>query len=518
MISQNKVYSAASMKRIDHYAINTLGIPSLTLMETAAKAVVRAAEEEFGSLKGQKCAVFCSMGNNGGDGMAIARLLLDLGAQVLCLSMGDRAKITPDRAEMELRLLDVGGTVTEYRAEEDISAQIKSCDFIFDAMLGIGFHGALRSPLLQAAMDISDSQAKVIAVDIPTGVNSDTGHCSEYAVKADLTVTFTAPKAGLLLTPGCFNTGKLKIVDIGIPQEALDTETALCQVVDEALVGSSIPARCQDTHKGDYGKILMLCGSVGFTGAAVMASKAALRSGAGLVYVGVPEKVYPIVAAQSQEAMVFPLPCDEKGRLTLDALPEILERLNKCDACLLGPGLGRSKELDRLVAEIICTSAKPLVIDADGINALAENIDILSHAKGDIVLTPHDGELKRLGGSTDDRLSSARSFASEHNCTLVMKGHRTITAGAEGAPLLNTTGNAGMATGGSGDVLAGIIASFIGQGLRLPGTGSAAGAAALAVWVHGRAGDLCAQELGQHGMLPTDMIEALPRVIKAVAE
>lgn len=519
MVSQTKVYSAASMKRIDNYAINTIGIPSLTLMERAAAAVVEAATVEYGELRGKKCLVFCSSGNNGGDGMAIARLLTRCGADVSCFLAGSREKMTPDCAEMERRFKNIQGTVTELGQDTDLGPSIASADFIFDAMLGIGFHGDLRFPVSKAAEAIMEPhKAKLIAVDIPTGVNSDTGETSKLAIKADMTVTFSAPKAGNLLSPGSIYGGKLRIVDIGIPQEAFDTEEPLCMAAGKDFIISGIPTRYPDTHKGNYGKILMLCGSVGFTGAAVMASKAALRSGAGLVYVGVPEKVYPIVAVKSDEAMVFPLPCDDAGRLSLNALPEILRRMDKCDVCLLGPGLGRSKELDILTAEIVKHSTKPLVIDADGINALAENIDILSHAMCPVVLTPHDGELKRMGGSTHDRVSSARSFVKEHRCTLVMKGHRTITASYEDLPIVNTTGNAGMAVGGSGDVLAGIIASFIGQGLHPAGYSSIAGAAAMAVWVHGMAGDLCARELGQQGMLPTDMINALPRVIKGVTE
>ncbi len=500
------IYSAQSMKNIDGYAINTMGIPSDTLMETAAESVFEKAQAHFGTVNGRRCAVFCGSGNNGGDGVAIARLIIQNGGDVKCFLVGKQEKMTADCQLMEKRLEAVGGCVDIF---DDSAARdwLGNCFMVFDAMFGIGLNSNMRSPASDAVSLINSCGAKVVSVDIASGVASDSGAIMGCAVNADLTVTFTAPKAGHLLTPGCFHQGQLEVVDIGIPPEAVSTEDPIAISADGSLVMPMLSQRPQDSHKGDFGKLLIIGGSVGFTGAPTMAAKAALRCGSGLVYLAVPEKIYSISAVKNDEAMVFPLPCDSEGRLTTDALPEILRRMGKSDVCLIGPGLGQSDELDNLICEIVSNSTIPLVIDADGINCLSRNIDILKSAKCPIVLTPHDGELARLGGSSDHKLQGAKSFASAHGCILVSKGHRTVTAAPDSRAVINTTGNAGMAVGGSGDVLAGMAASLIGQGLP------PFEAAFAAVWLHGRAGDLCADLIGQYGMLPTDIIDALPGLL-----
>ena len=271
----------------------------------------------------------------------------------------------------------------------------------------------------------------------------------------------------------------------------------------------TLPRREQNTHKGDYGKCLIIAGSVGYTGAASLASHAAVRTGAGIVFLGVPEPVYEISAVKNDEAVVFPLPSDGKT-LSYGALDDIMQRLSACDVCLLGPGLGRSDGVDRVVWDVVRSSNLPLVLDADGINAAAANINILREAKCPVVLTPHEGEFLRLGGDVEKlgREKAAASFAEKHGCVLVLKGHRTVTAFPDGKLFLNTTGNAGMAKGGSGDVLAGMLAALIGQGIPLEK------AVPAAVWLHGRAGDLAAEKFGEYSMTPSDMIDFLPEAIK----
>ncbi|MBE6991859.1 MAG: NAD(P)H-hydrate dehydratase [Ruminococcaceae bacterium] len=500
------VYSAQSMKNIDGYAINTLGIPSDTLMETAAGLVFAKAEAAFGSVEGKTCAVFCGSGNNGGDGVAVSRLILENGGRVRCFLVGKRKKMTTDCRLMEQRLESKGGKVEDFDYAE-VKAYLENCDLVFDAMFGIGLNSDMRSPGDDAVSLINESAAKVVAVDISSGVCSDTGKIMGCAVNADLTVTFTAPKAGHILPPGCFCRGQLEVVDINIPAEAIATEEPIAKAADSSLIASLLPPRPQDSHKGDFGKVLIIGGSIGYTGAPSMAAKAALRCGSGLVFLGVPERIYTISAVKNDEAMVFPLPCDDSGRLTTAALPEILDRLNKADVCLIGPGLGQSEELDKLVWQIVSRSNIPLVIDADGINALSRNINVLKTAACPVVLTPHDGEFARLGGNVSDKVRGAKDFAVANGCTLVSKGHRTVTSAPDGNTVINTTGNAGMAAGGSGDVLAGMVASLMGQGL------SPFDAAFSAVWLHGKAGDLCAGMIGQYGMLPTDIIDALPGLL-----
>ncbi len=284
------------------------------------------------------------------------------------------------------------------------------------------------------------------------------------------------------------------------------------EVTREALSGF-LPKRRRESHKGDYGKALLICGSVGFTGAAFFAAEAAVRSGAGLVFLGVPREIYTVAAVKCNEAMPFPLPSDENGRLSGEAETQILERLEKCDVCLIGPGLGRSAGVSKAVYSIVRSSKVPLVVDADGLNALSENINILDEAACPVILTPHEGEFLRLGGALEDgRAEGAGAFAEKHGCTVVLKGSGTVTAFPDGRLLRNTTGNPGMAKGGSGDVLSGIIAALLAQKLGFMDS------VAAAVWLHGRAGDICRARYGEYSMTPTDLIKALPSAFLELAE
>lgn len=281
----------------------------------------------------------------------------------------------------------------------------------------------------------------------------------------------------------------------------------LWRVTSARDIDNWLPERDPNGHKGDFGKLLLVCGAVGYAGAPMLAARAALRTGAGLVYLGVPQSIYPIVAGAVAEAVVFPLP-DRDGMLDLAALPLLKERLCDCDACLIGCGLGRSESVTRLVAALLSESRCPTVVDADGINALQGHIDILRGTSCPVILTPHDGEFRRLGGQPDgDRRAEVVRFVRQTGTTLLLKGHRTLICGS-GEHYVNRTGNAGMATGGSGDALAGIMTALLGLGLP------PVRAAAAAAWLHGAAGDLCARELGQYAMLPSDLIERLPRLLK----
>lgn len=287
----------------------------------------------------------------------------------------------------------------------------------------------------------------------------------------------------------------------------IEGDSMKIQELNRQSVLSILPERDPFGHKGSFGKVLLLCGSRGFTGAAYLAAMGALRSGAGLVYLGVPESIYAIEAVKLNEPVVFPLP-DKEGKLSEEAVPEIRKRLPAMDAVLVGCGLGISEGTLAVVKAVLENAACPVVLDADGINVLSGHMDILRGRQYPTILTPHDGEFRRVGGSVgDDRMASAGAFASEFGCVLLLKGHRTcITDGQTG--YVNGTGNPGMAVGGSGDVLAGILTGLLGQGME------PLKAAACAAWLHGAAGDLCASELGQYAMLPTDMLSALPRLLK----
>ena len=280
------------------------------------------------------------------------------------------------------------------------------------------------------------------------------------------------------------------------------------EVTSQEFVDQLLPVRDREAHKGMFGRVLLLCGSVGFTGAAAMAAKAALRTGSGLIFLGVPERIYPILAVKLDAPMVFPLPDDGFGRLSADGVPEILWRLQNCDACLIGPGLGRSADILTIVKEILGAYHGPVVLDADGINALDGHIDVLRGTDCPIVLTPHEGEFTRLGGQLQlGRQQAALQMAQETGAVVLLKGHRTVIT--DGVRLfVNQTGNPGMAVGGSGDVLSGILVSLLGQGLP------ALEVAAAAAWLHGAAGDLGAKEIGEYGLAPEDLICRIPRLLK----
>ena len=494
-----KLLTAAQMKQMDSYAINTLGIPSTLLMERAAKGVADAAERflpETGA-----AVILCGSGNNGGDGVAAARFLIKRGHSVHCFLVGKREKMSADCAEMERRLNEYGSSLIDYPGlSGDFKALTAGSDVIIDALFGTGLNSDLRPDTAELVEFINSLPVPVVSADIPSGVHTDSGFIMRKAVNADITVTFTSLKPGLCLTPGSVCAGETVIHDIGIPHEVFESAESAVFSVDADFSDRVIPHRKRDSHKGDYGKVLIISGSTGYTGAPVLAARAAVRSGAGLVFLGVRPEVYPITAARLSSPVVFPA---EKSE-------DIAKRLESCTACLIGCGLGTDETAEDLLYSVIRNSRVPLVIDADGISLVARNIDILDEAVCPVILTPHDGEFARLGGdlTSSDRLTAARDFAKAHNCVLVLKGYRTVTAFPDGRAYINLSGNPGMAKGGSGDVLAGVIVSLLGQ-LR-----DVEKAVPAAVYLHGAAGDTAAGKLGEYGMAPDDIVDALPLVLK----
>ena len=503
-----KLSSSARMREIDRHVIEDLGVPGTTLMANAAEHIAAAAMERLAL--GGRAAIFCGTGNNGGDGIGAAACLMEKGVPVRVFLVGAKEKLTPDSIAMLERLTALGGALERYSGAADIEGYVNGCDVIIDAMFGIGLNSDLRGDALAAANMINASGSFVIAADIPSGVHADTGAILGAAVKADLTVTFSLAKPGHFIEPGCIRRGELYIRDIGIPRDIIDAEIGeVFAVMQEDIC---LPRRASDSHKGDHGRCLIIAGSVGYTGAPALCARAASRMGAGLVFLGVPEPIYNIMAVKLDEEMPFPLPGDGNGRLAAGAGGEILRRADDCDVCLIGPGLGRSPEITGLVSTVIRTAKSQIVLDADGINAIAGNTGILTEAARPPVLTPHMGEFLRLGGdmSSGDRLSAARGFAREHGCVLVLKGHRTITAMPDGTAYINTTGGPAMAKGGSGDVLAGMIAALIGQKLPIKDALTAA------VYIHGMAGDMCAAESGDYSVIASDIIAMLPRATKGL--
>ena len=531
-----KLFTAAQMKEIDRIAIEGRGIPSTLLMERAAMAIVKEVlslplqrnpkncafgfvypsrtgrkptkeemeklEADFWANKQPSAVVFCGPGNNGGDGIAAARFLLREGWNVKCVLVGKREKMTEDSREMERRLVEAGGVLEDFDPEN--RAKYIGYDIAIDALFGIGLNSELRPDAAQAVKDMKTARW-IVSADIPSGVHADTGKVFDRAVKADVTVTFSAGKPGLYVGEGAVHAGRIVVADIGIPQDLLEGG---CGVV--VTPRPELRRRKRDAHKGQFGKLFILAGSVGYTGAPVLASRAAVRAGAGLVTLAVPQEVYPIVAVKCDEAMVWPWS---------EQYEEILEKAAACDAALIGPGLGQGPRAEELVLALIRDLTCPVVLDADGLNIVSKHIDVLDKREGLTILTPHDGEFARLSGCTlpiEDRLNAAMDFAEKHHCVLILKGHRTITAVWNRHCAVNTTGNPGMARGGAGDALAGLMAGLLVQ--RKVQNPAYLDRVPDAVWLHGRAGDLAAADKGEYGMNIGDLIEQIPYAMKECEE
>lgn len=519
-----RLSTAAQMKEMDRRAIEERGIPSPVLMERAARHVaeeaVRFLERENGSCgrRPYRAAVFCGPGNNGGDGAAAARFLAERGLETRAFLVGSREKMTADTRLMEERLAQAGLALEDWQTEEQ-KDWCACADLILDALLGVGLRGEVRPGVKETILWLDSLDKPVLAVDIASGIHSDTGEVMGAALHAAVTVTFTLPKFGHLEGQGGYYTGELKTADIGIPEDVVEQVLAekddegkapVFEACDGACAGRLLPRRRPDGHKGTFGRVSITGGSIGLTGAPVLASRGAARCGSGLIFLGVPESIYPVTAASCLEVMPSPL-SDQNGRISSRAFFQILERLNSCDAGLIGPGLGRSQELSLLVCKLLEQTAVPLVLDADGLYAVKDRKELLRQRqeKGLVtILTPHEGEFAYLGGDLSlGRRRAALRFAERYGCILALKGPATVTASPDGRVYINTTGNNGMAKGGSGDVLAGMVLSFLGQGME------PVEAAALAVYLHGLAGDLCRDRLGEYGMLPGDLAEEIPAAI-----
>ena len=519
-----RLSTAAQMKEMDRRGIEEKGIPSPVLMERAARHVaeeaVRFLERENGSCgrRPYRAAVFCGPGNNGGDGAAAARFLAERGLETRAFLVGSREKMTADTRLMEERLAQAGLALEDWQTEEQ-KDWCACADLILDALLGVGLRGEVRPGVKETILWLDSLDKPVLAVDIASGIHSDTGEVMGAALHAAVTVTFTLPKFGHLEGQGGYYTGELKTADIGIPEDVVEQVLAekddegkapVFEACDGACAGKLLPRRRPDGHKGTFGRVSITGGSIGLTGAPVLASRGAARCGSGLIFLGVPESIYPVTAASCLEVMPSPL-SDQNGRISSRAFFQILERLNSCDAGLIGPGLGRSQELSLLVCKLLEQTAVPLVLDADGLYAVKDRKELLRQRqeKGLVtILTPHEGEFAYLGGDLSlGRRRAALRFAERYGCILALKGPATVTASPDGRVYINTTGNNGMAKGGSGDVLAGMVLSFLGQGME------PVEAAALAVYLHGLAGDLCRDRLGEYGMLPGDLAEEIPAAI-----
>jgi len=516
-----KILTAAEMREVDRLTTEKYGVPSLTLMESAGNSVAEFIQARFPNFKSRPIVVLCGKGNNGGDGFGAARHLLKMGAKVRVHLIGDARVVKGDAAANLKRWKRIGKITGEGGAEIGGALRFRGDEIIVDALLGTGVRGPIEGPLTQIVSAINQHPpgCAVVAVDVPSGLNADSGKGPGPVVAADYTVTFTAPKPGLLLGAGPRHTGELVVREIGSPP-ALVEETGKGKLRWSAVrefAQFAIPRKASG-HKGDYGHALIVAGSVGKSGAAVMAGTAALRAGAGLVTVATPEPVLPIVAGHAPEIMTEPLAATITGTISERCLQGgLFGKLLEGKRVLgMGPGLTTQRETQEFVHSVVTSRATvPIILDADGLNAFGGCSGELRSAKGLLAITPHPGEMARLlGCSTKDvqakRIEIALKAAMDWNACVVLKGYQTVTAVPDGRAWINSTGNPGMATGGTGDVLTGILAGLTAQ----YGADSWPELLAFGVYLHGLAGDIAYADTGGAPLMATDLIRCLPRAFR----
>ena len=512
------IFTAAEMRALDARAIRELGIPGGRLMDAAGSGAAGLITRWLTPIRGRHVVVVCGKGNNGGDGFVVARRLRTRGAAVQVFLTARRDEVEGDAAAA---LAGWRGRVEAIDAGPDPGALVRAlerADAVVDALLGTGLTGPARGQVAVAIEAINEAGRRgvaVFALDLPSGLGSDDGALLGPTVKATRTITFAGLKRSLLLHPAAAQTGPVDVVDIGVPAGEVARGITTWRL-EAADVRRYFPPREVDAHKGRFGHLLIVAGSLGKTGAAVLAGRAALRSGVGLCTIAAPASQQPIVAAHAPEYMTEALPETAAGTLALAARERILDLARRVDAVALGPGLSLHPETQELARTLIVEIERPLVADADALGALAGHLDLLRRALGPRALTPHPGEMARmLGVGTDvvqgDRLEVTRSFGRDHRVGLALKGAGTVIGGPDARVAVNPTGNPGMAKGGSGDVLTGIVGALLARGL------DPVGALEAGCYLHGLAGDLTAAERGEIAMIAGDIVEKLPAALQALA-
>jgi len=492
-----KVASVSQMRAIDNATINKYGIAGGVLMENAGVCVV---SEVFDNTNANSFVVLCGKGNNGGDGSVVARHLYNKGKKVVLVLVANEDELLGD-AKTNFNIARKIGVPIENGLTKIAKQEIMNCEVIIDALLGIGTISNPRGDIAGAIEIINNADKIVFSVDVPSGINSDTGEVYNPCVKANYTVTFGLYKIGLVCYPAREYAGRVKVCDISFAKKAIDDENIKINIIEKA----QFPTRTQNTHKGSFGRVFALAGSIGFTGAAYLAVTAAMKTGCGLATLGIPYSLNNIMEQKLTEVMTLPL-VEKDGMLSKDALCGIKKAILGSDAVICGCGLGNNEDIYEIITEIIKTSKTPIVLDADGINVLMGHTDILKGKNCEIIITPHIGEMARITGLSiqqiqNNTLQVAQTFATEYNIVTVLKSANTIVALPNGEAYINIYGNSGMATAGSGDVLAGIIGSLIAQGVP-PMQAAKSG-----VYIHSRAGDLAAYKLGEHSLLATDIMQ-----------
>lgn len=507
-----KLVTVAQMREMDRKTIEEYGLPGMVLMENAGRAVAEAAWELLPT-DGGRVLVIAGKGNNGGDGFVAARHLNARGVEVAVLLLCSAEELKGDAATNCHYAQQIEITVLEKPDDETIIGAIELADVIVDAILGTGLNGEVQGRAREVIEMLEFAAAPIVAVDIPSGLHADTGQVLGAAVEAHLTTSFALAKSGLVQYPGKAYVGELRVVDIGFPPALLDDPEVCTYFTEASDCQAMLPYRPADAHKGDAGRVFIMGGSPGLTGAPSMSGYGAARSGGGLVTVGIPAPVQTILAVKLTEVMTAALPADADGLFTMEAHDAALDWAARSDAVALGPGISTRGQVPELVMALTAAIDKPVVIDADALNSLASALEVLRQRRHPTIITPHPGELSRLTGQTigdiqSDRLAAARSTAEDLNCVVVLKGAATIIADPSGEAWINPASNPGMASGGMGDVLTGVIAAL------LAGGADAMSAAVAGVFLHGLAGDIAVEDLGPRGILANDLADRLPRAYK----
>ena len=506
------------MKALERCAIDSYNIPGVLLMEHAGYAVAETIMKNYP--KTTTVLVVCGRGNNGGDGFVVSRKLLMEGYLIKVIVVGNASAIKGDALSNYKILKNIKKDILNIKNLEDVSNVSKlfeSTDIIIDAIFGTGLNSSVR-PLEASVIELmNNTKAKVISVDVPSGINGSTAQVMESAVKADITIAFEAFKCGNILYPGADYNGKLKVVNIGIPKTCYEQSCFSKRLITEKLVLNKMPIRKKNSHKGTFGKASIIAGSFGMEGAAILSCSAAMRTGLGLLKLFVPKSMNHIVKIAVPEIITIPLEENEMGSYDLNSIDVILDHIKNDSVVAIGPGCGQHKEIAETVRRLITESELPLVIDADGLNMLALNMTWIDGCSKDIVLTPHIAEMARLTNLSiaeiiKNPIKIAKKYAIEWEVTVVLKSARTIVATKEGDLYINRNGNSGMATAGTGDVLTGIITGLMAQGL------SGEDASILGVYIHGDSGDRVAKEIGEYGLMAGDIIKQIAYTLKDLSQ
>jgi NAD(P)H-hydrate epimerase len=504
-----KILSTEEARSVDRHTSKELGVSGETLMQKAGIAIAEKAKEMFAGSGSKRVIVLCGKGNNGGDGFTAAELLVKEGFDCILISTVAQEEITGDAKIFHDRCINAGLRIVYEAVSDDFN--LSDYDLILDGLLGTGIKGQVRPNTAQWIKAINSSNVSVLAIDIPSGVNGNSGQVSGIAVKSDATVTMGFLKQGIVIEPGASLAGEISVTDIGYPKDALDMLETDKKLISNTLAKQLLTPPQSDTYKHRQGKVLVVAGSIGFTGAGCLAAEGALRTGAGLVIAAVPASLNTIYESKLTEVITAPLSDGGSGHFRSDDFAIVEEKLEWCDALIIGPGLGTDDESLNFAEAVVKSSSKPMVIDADALRVFHGKIDLFSELKSDFVITPHHGEAAQLLNVDKEEVKSnpfrfALDICSKIGGTTVLKGAPTLVA-FEGSTNANYTGHQGLATGGSGDVLSGMIGSFLAQGM------SPSNAAQLGVLIHGEAADYLLETFGYRSLIAGDLLNALPTVI-----